>query len=136
MPLLELDGVTRRYGALVALDQVAMTIEEGEIRAVIGPNGAGKTTLFNVITGTVRPTAGRIRFAGQPIAGLPSHKVCRLGISRTFQITALFPEMSARQNAQLAAQARHARLLGHGHGDLEQALVAVREQSGRPVGDA
>jgi len=107
--LLELDGVSRRYGALVALDQVAMKVEEGEVRAVIGPNGAGKTTLFNVITGTVRPTAGRIRFAGQPIAGLPSHKVCRLGISRTFQITALFPEMSARENARLAAQARHPR---------------------------
>jgi branched-chain amino acid transport system ATP-binding protein len=109
VPLLELDGVTRRYGALVALDQVAMKVEDGEVRAVIGPNGAGKTTLFNVITGTVKPTAGSIKFAGQAIAGLPSHEVCRRGISRTFQITALFPEMSARQNAQLAAQARHAR---------------------------
>jgi len=109
MPLLELEGVTRRYGALVALDQVAMTVEEGEVRAVIVPNGAGKTTLFNVITGTVKPTAGLILFAGQPIAGLPSHQVCRLGISRTFQITALFSEMSARENAQLAAQARHPR---------------------------
>jgi branched-chain amino acid transport system ATP-binding protein len=107
--LLELDGVTRRYGALVALDQVAMAVEEGEVRAVIGPNGAGKTTLFNVITGTVKPTAGSIRFAGQPIAGWASHRICRLGLSRTFQITALFPEMSARENARLAAQARHQR---------------------------
>ncbi|MFO1158766.1 MAG: ABC transporter ATP-binding protein [Reyranellaceae bacterium] len=109
MALLELDGVTRRYGALVALDQVAMRVEEGEVRAVIGPNGAGKTTLFNVITGTVRPSAGLIRFDGQPIAGLPSHRVCRLGISRTFQITSLFPEMSARENTRLAAQARNPR---------------------------
>ena len=109
MALLELDGVTRRYGALVALDQVAMRVEEGEVRAVIGPNGAGKTTLFNVITGTVKPSAGAIRFAGQAIAGLASHQICRLGISRTFQITALFPEMSARENARLAAQARHPR---------------------------
>jgi branched-chain amino acid transport system ATP-binding protein len=107
--LLELDDVTRRFGALVALDQVAMRVEEGEVRAVIGPNGAGKTTLFNVITGTVAPSAGRIRFAGAPIAGLPSHRICRLGISRTFQITALFPEMSARENARLAAQAHLAR---------------------------
>ena len=99
MPLLELDGVTRRYGALVALDQVAMQVEEGEVRAVIGPNGAGKTTLFNVVTGTVKPSAGAIRFADQAIAGLASHQICRLGISRTFQITALFPEMSARENA-------------------------------------
>ncbi len=109
MALLELDGVTRRYGALVALDQVAMAVEQGEVRAVIGPNGAGKTTLFNVITGTVRPTAGSIRFEGQPITGLASHQICRLGLSRTFQITALFPEMSARENARLAAQARDRR---------------------------
>jgi len=109
MALLELDGVTRRYGALVALDQVSMAVEEGEVRAVIGPNGAGKTTLFNVITGTVKPTTGRIHFAGRPIAGLASHQVCRLGLSRTFQITALFPEMSARDNVRLAAQARDRR---------------------------
>jgi branched-chain amino acid transport system ATP-binding protein len=107
--LLELEGVTRRFGALVALDQVAMAVEEGEVRAVIGPNGAGKTTLFNVITGTVKPSAGTIRFDGQSIGGQPSHHVCRLGLSRTFQITALFPEMSARENARLAAQARHGR---------------------------
>jgi branched-chain amino acid transport system ATP-binding protein len=107
--LLELDGVTRRFGALVALDQVAMSVEDGEVRAVIGPNGAGKTTLFNVITGTVKPTTGSIRFDGQPIAGLPSHQICRLGLSRTFQITALFSEMSARENARLAAQARSPR---------------------------
>ena len=79
MSLLELDGVTRRYGALVALDQVAMKVEEGEVRAVIGPNGAGKTTLFNVITGTVKPTAGLIRFAGQPIAGLARPPKSRRG---------------------------------------------------------
>ena len=109
MALLELDGVTRRYGALVALDQVAMRVEDGEVRAIIGPNGAGKTTLFNVITGTVKPSAGAIRFAGHAIAGLPSHQVCRLGISRTFQITSLFPEMSARENARLAAQVCHPR---------------------------
>jgi branched-chain amino acid transport system ATP-binding protein len=107
--LLEIDGVTRRYGALVAVDQVGMRVEEGEVRAIIGPNGAGKTTLFNLITGVVKPTEGSIRFAGEPIAGLPAHVVCRRGISRTFQLTALFPGMSARENARLAAQARHER---------------------------
>ena len=109
MALLELDGVTRRYGALVAVDQVGMRVEAGEVRAIIGPNGAGKTTLFNLITGMVKPTEGSIRFDGERIAGLPAHAVCRRGISRTFQLTALFPGMSARENARLAAQARHQR---------------------------
>jgi branched-chain amino acid transport system ATP-binding protein len=109
MALLELDGVTRRYGALVAVDQVGMRVEEGEVRAIIGPNGAGKTTLFNLITGMVKPTEGSIRFDGERIAGLPAHAVCRRGIARTFQLTALFPGMSARENARLAAQARHER---------------------------
>ncbi len=108
-PLLEVDGVSVRFGALLALQQVSLTVQPGEVLAIIGPNGAGKTTLFNVITGTVKPTAGLIRFADQAIAGLPSHQICRLGVSRTFQITALFPEMSARENARLAAQARHPR---------------------------
>jgi branched-chain amino acid transport system ATP-binding protein len=109
MALLELEGVTRRWGALVAVDQVDMQVEEGEVRAVIGPNGAGKTTLFNLITGVVKPSEGRISFAGAPITGLPAHQICHRGISRTFQLTSLFPGMSARENASLAAQARHAR---------------------------
>lgn len=109
MAVLELAGVTRRFGALVAVDRVDMRVEEGEVRAVIGPNGAGKTTLFNLVTGAVKPTAGRILFAGAPITGLPAHKICHRGISRTFQLTSLFPKMSARENARLAAQARDAR---------------------------
>jgi branched-chain amino acid transport system ATP-binding protein len=109
MALLELDGVTRRYGALVAVDQVSMRVEEGEVRAVIGPNGAGKTTLFNLITGVVKPTEGEISFAGRSITGMPAHKICHRGISRTFQFTSLFPGMSARENARLAAQGRHPR---------------------------
>jgi branched-chain amino acid transport system ATP-binding protein len=106
MALLELAGLTRRYGALVAVDHVDMRVEEGEVRAVIGPNGAGKTTLFHLITGVAKPSEGEVRFAGAAITGLPAHKICRLGLSRTFQLTAIFPEMSARENARLAAQAR------------------------------
>jgi branched-chain amino acid transport system ATP-binding protein len=109
MALLELDGVTRRYGALVAVDRVDMRVEDGEVRAVIGPNGAGKTTLFNLITGVVKPTAGEVRFAGETLTRLPAHQICRRGMSRTFQLTSLFPGPSARENARLAAQARHAR---------------------------
>lgn len=107
MPLLELAGLTRRFGGLVAVDNVTMQVASGEVRAVIGPNGAGKSTLFNLITGTLKTTAGEVRFAGERLTGLPAHRICQRGVSRTFQITALFPEMTARENARLAAQARH-----------------------------
>ena len=106
-PLIDLQALTKRYGALVAVDNVSMQVADGEVRAVIGPNGAGKTTLFHLVTGVVPPTSGRVRFAGDDITGLPAHAVCQRGLSRTFQLTSLFPEMSARDNAMLAAQARH-----------------------------
>jgi branched-chain amino acid transport system ATP-binding protein len=108
-PLIEIEGLTKRYGALVAVDNVSMHVAEGEVRAVIGPNGAGKTTLFHLITGVVPPTSGRVRFAGEDTTGLPPHVTCQRGLSRTFQLTSLFPEMSARENARLAAQAQHLR---------------------------
>jgi branched-chain amino acid transport system ATP-binding protein len=108
-PLIELDNLTKRYGALVAVDNVSMQVSIGEVRAVIGPNGAGKTTLFHLITGVVKPTTGRVHFAGNDITGLPAHRICQRGLSRTFQLTSLFPEMSARENAALAAQARNPR---------------------------
>ena len=107
MPLLELTGVTRRFGGLVAVNAVTMQVEPGEVRAVIGPNGAGKSTLFNLITGVLQPTDGEVRFAGERLTGMTPPDICQRGISRTFQLTALFPEMSARDNARLAAQARH-----------------------------
>ncbi len=108
-PIIDLEGLSKRYGALVAVDNVFMQVADGEVRAVIGPNGAGKTTLFHLITGVVPPTSGHIRFAGDEITGLPAHAVCQRGLSRTFQLTSLFPEMTARENAMLAAQARDAR---------------------------
>ncbi len=109
MALLELDGLTKRYGGILAVDRVTMRVEAGEVRAVIGPNGAGKTSLFHLITGVVKATEGQVRFAGQDVSALPAHARCQLGMSRTFQITALFPEMPARDNTRLAAQARDAR---------------------------
>ncbi len=109
MSLLELDGLTRRFGGLLAVDRVSMRVGEGEVRAVIGPNGAGKSTLFNLITGILRPSAGEARFDGEPLTGLAPQRICRRGIARTFQLTALFPEMTARENARLAAQAQQPR---------------------------
>ena len=106
MALLELNGLTKRYGGIVAVDNVTMSVEAGEVRAVIGPNGAGKTSLFHLITGVVKPTQGTVVFDGQSVTAMPAFGRCQLGMSRTFQITALFPEMSARENTRLAAQAR------------------------------
>ena len=107
--LLELDRLTRRFGGIIAVDRVSMRVHAGEVRAVIGPNGAGKSTLFNLITGVVKPSEGTVRFAGTTLTGLSPNTVSQHGISRTFQITALFPEMTARENVRVAAQARHAR---------------------------
>jgi branched-chain amino acid transport system ATP-binding protein len=108
VPLLECRGLSRRFGGLVAVDAVDLTIEPGEVRAVIGPNGAGKSTLFNVITGVLPPSDGEIYFAGERITGLPVHRVIQRGVARTFQLTHLFPALSARENVRIAAQARHA----------------------------
>ena len=105
LPLLTIDGVTRTFGALSALAGVSFALEAHERRAVIGPNGAGKTTLFNVITGQLPPSGGRIVFDGRPIAGLPPHVVARRGVSRSFQRTNLFPRLAVLENLRLAAAA-------------------------------
>jgi branched-chain amino acid transport system ATP-binding protein len=103
MPLLELRGVSLSFGGLTVVDGLDLHVDEGEIVSVIGPNGAGKTTLFNLITGIYRPEAGEIHFDGQSIVGLDPHKICRRGISRTFQTLRLFLNMSVRENVMAAA---------------------------------
>ncbi len=106
MALLELDGLTKRYGGLTAVNNVTMRVEAGEVRAVIGPNGAGKTSLFHLISGVIAVSAGDIRFNGRSLVGQSSHRRCQAGLSRTFQLTSLFPTMTALENCRLAAQAR------------------------------
>jgi branched-chain amino acid transport system ATP-binding protein len=102
--LLEVENVSRRFGSLVAVDNVSMTVETGELRAVIGPNGAGKTTFFNLISGFLTPSEGHVRFAGEEITTLlPARRVWR-GIARTFQITEVFPELSLRENLRIAVE--------------------------------
>ena len=104
MSLLEVENVSRRFGSLVAVDNVSMSTEAGELRAVIGPNGAGKTTFFNLISGFLTPTSGRILFDGEDITRLlPARRVWR-GITRTFQITEVFPELSVRENLRIAVE--------------------------------
>jgi len=101
-PILSLDHVGVRFDALKAVDDVSLKVGRGERRAIIGPNGAGKTTLFNAITGVVPPTSGRIAFEGRDVTALPPHRRARFGISRTFQITNLFPGLTVQQNMALA----------------------------------
>ncbi|BDG62416.1 ABC transporter ATP-binding protein [Caldinitratiruptor microaerophilus] len=102
MPLLEMDRVTMAFGGLRAVEDFTLRLEPGELVGLIGPNGAGKTTVFNVITGVYRPTAGRIRFQGQDIAGRPPADITRLGIARTFQNIRLFADMTVLENILVA----------------------------------
>jgi branched-chain amino acid transport system ATP-binding protein len=112
-PLLEARGVTRRFGGLVAVNNVDLTIPEGAIVGLIGPNGAGKTTLFNIVAGFYSPTAGRIVFQGRDITGKRPHEVTALGIARTFQNIRLFANMSALDNVLVGMHTRlHATPLG------------------------
>ena len=104
MSLLKVEKVTKTFGSLVAVSDVSMNVEPGELRAVIGPNGAGKTTFFNLITGFFRPTSGRIVFDGQDVTALlPARRVWR-GIARTFQITEVFPELSVHENLRIPVE--------------------------------
>ena len=104
MTLLTVDNVSRHFGSLIAVDDISMTVARGELRAVIGPNGAGKTTFFNMISGFLMPTSGRIIFDGEDITKLwPARRVWR-GIARTFQITEVFPELTIRENLRIAVE--------------------------------
>src|SRR3954452_13090622 len=106
-PILELDHVTMRFGGVVALRDVALTIGKGEIFALIGPNGAGKTTVFNVVTGVFKPTEGQVRFEGGRIDGMKRFRVTKSGVARTFQNIRLFHNMTAVENVMVGADAHH-----------------------------
>lgn len=109
-----LENVTKRFGGLVAVDNVSMTVEEGQIYGVIGPNGAGKTTVFNNITGIYKPEEGRILWRGTEITGLAPHRIVSLGIVRTFQTIRLFPQMSVAENIMAGRHIRSRQGLWHG----------------------
>ena len=102
MALLEIREITKRFGGLTALDQVSFDIDPGEIMGLIGPNGSGKSTLINVITGTYKPTGGRIVFKGRDVTGLKPHATARAGIGRSFQLSALFKEFTVLDTMRLA----------------------------------
>ncbi len=103
MAILETQNLSKAFGALTAVDGVSLGIEAGTLHSIIGPNGAGKTTLFNLLTGTYRPSAGRILFDGRDITGTPAHRVAHLGLARSFQRTNVFPAFSLLDNVWVAA---------------------------------
>ena len=105
-PLLETEGLGRRFGGLSAVEGVSIGVERGEIRAVIGPNGAGKTTLVGMICGRIRPSEGRVCFEGRDVTAMPAWKRVAAGIVYTFQITSIYGSLSVRNNIALAAQRR------------------------------
>jgi branched-chain amino acid transport system ATP-binding protein len=104
-PLLAIEGLTKRFGGIVASEDIRLAIPQGELHAIIGPNGAGKTTLIGQLTGELRSEAGRIRFGGQDITNLPAYQRSLLGLARSFQITSLFLDLTALDNVALAVQA-------------------------------
>ncbi|MBW1690526.1 MAG: ABC transporter ATP-binding protein [Deltaproteobacteria bacterium] len=106
MSLLEIENLSMHFGSLIALEDVNISVEHGEILGLIGPNGAGKTTFFNCITGYLSPTKGSIRFGGHELSGLRPNKICKYGICRTFQIVQNFQDMTALENVMLGAFCR------------------------------
>ena len=107
--ILEFEKVSKRFGGLLATNDVSFHVDEGEIVFLIGPNGAGKTTVFNLITGYVKPDAGKVSFAGQDITGIEPYQATRLGIGRTFQVVKPLPSLTVRENVMLGTFLRHAR---------------------------
>jgi branched-chain amino acid transport system ATP-binding protein len=107
--MLTASGLTVRFGNLVAVNDVSFSARRGQITSIIGPNGAGKSTLFNLISGAFKPSNGKVHFDGEDVTALPSHALLKKGLSRSFQITNLFAELSVYENLRLAAQAVEAR---------------------------
>ena len=106
VPCLEVTGVTKRFGGLLANDNIDFTVDEGEIVSIIGPNGAGKSTLFNCVTGFYHPNSGKISFLGEDITGYRADKICKMGVTRTFQIVQIISDMTVLENAVTGALLR------------------------------
>lgn len=128
MSILKLDNVTIRFGGLVAVNNVNLTVEKGSIQALIGPNGAGKSTLFNLITGIYTPTSGAISFDGRQISGMPTYRIASSGIGRTFQNIRLFSDLPVIDNVLIGAHTR-------GKWDLTGALMKLSPWVKREEGE-
>ena len=126
-PIVRTEGLTRSFGCLMAVAQVNFEVERGELRSIIGPDGAGKTTFFRLISGEMAPSSGRIWFDGREITGLPQHRVSRLGVSKSYQITNVFPHLTVLENIRVAAQTYR---LSFNFWGRAAALTAIRDKAG------
>ncbi|MCW5745045.1 MAG: ABC transporter ATP-binding protein [Alphaproteobacteria bacterium] len=142
-PVLDVRGLAKAFGGVRAVDEVDFSVGAGELLAMIGPNGAGKSTCFNMLNGQLRPDAGAVSLAGRSIAGLAPRRIWRLGVGRTFQITATFVSMTVRENVQMALLSYHRRLgsllsrardLYVAEADALLDRVAMRDQAERVCG--
>ena len=124
-PLLSVEEVSRRFGGLLAVNAASLSADAGRITALIGPNGAGKTTLFSLISGFLKPSAGKVRYVGDDVTGEPPHRLARRGIARTFQIVQPFAGLSVRDNILVGAHLRH---------PARAAALELAERVGREVG--
>ena len=106
MPILNVESVSKTFGGLDALREVSFKVHQGQIKALIGPNGAGKTTLFNLASGSYRPKSGRVHFSGTDVTGRSPHRICRMGLGRTFQHSLVFDEMSLLENVAVGRYSR------------------------------
>jgi len=134
--VLEVSGLIKRFGGFTAVNNVSFAVEQGEILGLIGPNGSGKSTIFNMLSGTLAPTAGSIRFHGREIAGRPPHRIINSGIGRTFQIPRPFQRLSLFDNVALAGyygQGRHSPSLAFSAAERALALVGLPTERTVPV---
>lgn len=127
--VLEVEGLTRRFGGLVAVNDMSFSVRRGQVLGIIGPNGAGKSTLFNLISGVDRPTSGRVRMLGDDITGKSSSAIVAHAMAKTFQLAAPMPHMTVRQVLSLAASSRRARA-AHGSAGLEAYVEEIADELG------
>jgi len=132
--LLSVEHLTKRFGGIVAVDDVSLAVEHGQIAGLIGPNGAGKTTLFNLITRLYRPDSGEISLSGKSLLRTPAYRVVRRGVARTFQNVELFPSMTVLENVQVGRHARGGRPAEELLAELGLESVAHRPAAGLPFG--
>ena len=134
MPLLSVEHVTRRFGGIVAVDDVSLDVDDGEIVGLIGPNGAGKTTVFNLVTRLYRPETGEIAFGGESLLRTPPHGIVRRGIARTFQNVELFGSMTVLEHVLVGRHARRGRRAREIIDYIGLAELAHRQAAGLPYG--